>query len=301
MVKEEDIQEEEAILEEEEAIEEVIEDEVPDEEPQDEEPSEEDTEDEESDEEEDEDIISLGDEVVNEPDPEEKKAPRWVKDLRKQQKALLKENKELKAKMEQAQTAPQQQEEIKLGKEPELEDFDYDTDKYKAALSKHFEDKRKYEIQEAERQQAQEEHKKALQERMESYNKKKSSLKVRDFEEAEQAVVESLSLVQQDIILDGAENPALLVYALGRSKAKSEALAKIKNPVKFAFEVAKIEANLKVTSRKSKPAPEGKLSTSGKGIAVDDKLKKLEKEAMATGDMNKLLAYERQLKRKKQQ
>ena len=299
MVKEEDIQEEEAILEEEEAIEEVIEDEVPDEEPDEgEEQSEEDEESE--DEEEDEDIISLGDEVVNEPDPEEKKAPRWVKDLRKQQKALLKENKELKAKMEQAQTAPKQ-EEIKLGKEPELEDFDYDTDKYKAALSKHFEDKRKYEAQEAERQQAQEEHKKALQERMESYNKKKSSLKVRDFEEAEQAVVESLSLVQQDIILDGAENPALLVYALGRSKAKSEALAKIKNPVKFAFEVAKIEANLKVTSRKSKPAPEGKLSTSGKGIAVDDKLRKLEKEAMATGDMNKLLAYERQLKRKKQQ
>jgi len=298
MVKEyeEDIQEE--ILEEEEAIEEVIEDELPDEEPDEEGSSEE--EDEPEDEEEDEDIISLGDEVVNEPDPEEKKAPRWVKDLRKQQKALLKENKELKAKMEQAQTAPQQ-EEIKLGKEPELEDFDYDTDKYKAALSKHFEDKRKYEIQEAERQQAQEEHKKALQERMESYNKKKSSLKVRDFEEAEQAVVESLSLIQQDIILDGAENPALLVYALGRSKAKSEALAKIKNPVKFAFEVAKIEANLKVTSRKSKPAPEGKLSTSGKGIAVDDKLKKLEKEAMATGDMNKLLAYERQLKRKKQQ
>jgi len=50
-----------------------------------------------------------------------------------------------------------------------------------------------------------------------------------------------LDPVQQDIILQAAQNPALAVYALGKSKDKAKELASIKDPVKFAFALGKLE------------------------------------------------------------
>lgn len=283
--EEEDIQEE--ILEEE-TTEEVIEDEVPDEEEEvitedDEEPDEE----EEGESEEEEDIISLGDEVVNEPDPEEKKAPKWVKDLRKQNKELQRQLKEVKAKAEVPAEQP-----VAPTKKPTLEDADYDSEKYEAQLAEYIRN-------EAKVAQEQEETQKAFQRSLDAYNEKKTSLKVRDYDEAEQAITESFSVVQQNVILQTAENSALLVYALGKSKTKTEALAKIQDPAKLAYELGKLESQLKVSKRKVASAPERKVSTGGKGVSMDGQLKKLEADAMRTGDMSKLLAYERKLKRKK--
>ena len=93
-------------------------------------------------------------------------------------------------------------------------------------------------------------------------------------------------------MLQGADNPALVVYALGKNPKKAQELASIKDPVKFAFAVAKLEKDLKVTNRRAAPPPERVVSGTGRvSGAVDSTLERLREEASKSGDMTKVLAY----------
>ena len=68
--------------------------------------------------------------------------------------------------------------------------------------------------------------------------------------------------------------------------------------MKFAFAVAKLETQLKVTNRKAAAAPERTISTGGGRISgsVDSTLDRLREEALKTGDMSKVMAYKRSKK-----
>jgi hypothetical protein len=99
-------------------------------------------------------------------------------------------------------------------------------------------------------------------------------------------------------MIAGADNPALLVYALGKHPAKAKELAAIKDPVKFAFAVAKLETQMKTTSRPraAPPPPETPLqSTAPSRSATNATLERLEQEALRTGNRTKVAAYRRQL------
>lgn len=229
------------------------------------------------------------------PAPEEKATPKWVKDLRRQQRELQRENRELKAKLQ----APAI--EIKAtdpGKKPKLEDHDYDADAYEAAIDAWHAKKKAHDAEVAKAEAAQKEQAAAWQAKLDNYGKLKGELKVRDFEESEHAVQELFNVTQQGIMLQGAENPALVVYALGKSPNKAKELASINDPVKFAFAVAKLESNLKVTDRKaSPPPPEKTVRGSGPvGSGADSTLERLRAEADKTGDRSKVSAYLRQRK-----
>ena len=130
---------------------------------------------------------------------------------------------------------------------------------------------------------------------MEGYTKARDTLKVRDFEDAEAVTGDALSNVQQGIIISGADNPALVVYALGKNPKRAKELAGITDPVQFAFAIAKLETQLKIQSKKTPPPPEksvrgGSAPVSG---AVDSTLERLRDEAARTGDMSKVIAYKR--------
>lgn len=220
-------------------------------------------------------------------------APQWVKDLRK-------ENRELKKQLKSnPDTTKKVDEDLTLGEKPKLEQYAYDEDQYAEALDIWYDrkakvDKRKAEV-EAEQLKAQEQ----IEAVVNSYNEKKQKLKVRDFEEAESELVDKLSVQQQGLILEGADDPALVVYALGKNKARLEELAKITNPAKFAFAVAKLETQMKTSTRKAAVAPEktiaGNGSTSG---TADTTLDRLRKEAEKTGDYSKVVQYKRKQKNK---
>jgi len=113
-------------------------------------------------------------------------------------------------------------------------------------------------------------------------------------------VQEVLSVTQQGILLQGSDNSALLVYALGKNPKRAKELSEIKDPVKFAFAVSKLESQLKVT-KKTAPPPEktppsgGARSTGGS----DEVLENLRAKAERTGDYTQILAYKRQLQSKK--
>jgi len=242
---------------------------------------------------EDEVVVSIGEEP---PPPEEQaRAPDWVRELRKSHRDLQRRNRELEEKARSVAVEQKPQ----VGKKPTLEDLDYDAERYEAALSSWYDQKRRADEIEGKAREAAAAQDRAWQAKLDSYGKAKAELKVRDFEDAEHFAQETFSVTQQGVMLQGAENPALVIYALGKNPTKAKELSSISDPVKFAFAVAKLEAQLKVTPRKAPPAPErtvrGTAPVSG---TVDSALERLRDEAARTGDMSKVMAYRRQQKAK---
>jgi hypothetical protein len=58
---------------------------------------------------------------------------------------------------------------------------------------------------------------KAWQGKLNSYAKARASLKVHDYEDAEAVALEAFSITQQGIVIQGSDNPALIIYALGKN------------------------------------------------------------------------------------
>lgn len=88
--------------------------------------------------EEDEVTVSIGEE----PDPqaeEERKAPQWVRELRKADREKTRRIKELEAKL----STPTETKPAQLGPKPKIEAYDYDAEKFEAALTQWYETKRR--------------------------------------------------------------------------------------------------------------------------------------------------------------
>jgi hypothetical protein len=237
-------------------------------------------------------IVSIGEEA---PPPEEQThAPEWVRELRKTNRELQRQNRELQGKL---QTAPTETKPVVLGKKPSLEEHDYDADKFEVALADWF-DRKRYADDANTKQQAEVmTQQKAWQSKLDGYGKARAELRVKDFEEAEAVAQELFNITQQGVVLQGADNPALVIYALGKNPKKAKELSDIKDPVKFAFAVAKLEKELKVTNRRAAPPPERIVSGTGRvSGAVDSTLERLREEASRTGNMTKVIQY-KQLKR----
>lgn len=245
--------------------------------------------------------INLGDE--QEPEPEEefngKPAPQWVKDLRVEAKESKRKIKELEERLKQKDQPVQQQE---LGEKPTLEGCGYDSDQFEVELLEWNERKRQHDEQAKKQQEEQEQVQKGWEEKLQSYEAKKSILKqkAKDFDDAEQTVRDVLDVNQQGIVIYS-EKPELLVYNLGHNPEKAKQLAAIKNPLEFAFQIGKLEARIdaqmKTQTRKPQTNPERKPSGSAPLATTDAKLAALEKEAERTGDRTKLIAYKKSLKK----
>ena len=244
---------------------------------------------------EDEVTVTIGDAPPQEAPAPEERDPKLVNKLRKllreQERKVREYETKLKAAAPPVENAPPA-----LGAKPKLEDLDYDADKYEAALAAWFERKRIADEHAQKQKQAEETQRQAWQARLDGYAKAKASLRVRDYEEAEHAVTDALDVTQQGIIVSGAENPALVTYALGKDSAKLAELRAITDPVKFAFAVAKLETQLKVNPKAKPPAPEQTPKGSAPKSTVDSTLERLRDEAQRTGNADKLLAYKRQLR-----
>lgn len=231
-------------------------------------------------------IISIGGE---EPE-EQEKAPDWVRELRKKNREDQRRIKELEAKLEQKDVPNK----VVLGKKPILEDFDYDAEQFEAALESWFDRKRAADKEVAKAESEKKEQEEAWQAKLDDYDKSKATLKVDDYEDAEISVQDTFDVTQQGIMIQGAENPGHVVYALGKNDKKARELAAIKDPVKFAFAIAKLETQLKVSERKKPPAPEKKITGTGSSSgSVDSTLERLRADAEKTGDYSEVAEYKR--------
>jgi hypothetical protein len=242
-------------------------------------------------EESDEVVVSIGEEAP--PAEEERRAPEWVRELRKQNREKERRIRELEAKLQ--TTAQSENKPAALGPKPKLDDFDYDADRFEQALDAWHERKRQHDLEAEKARQAEQTQQQAWQAKLDGYSKAKAELKVRDYEDAEATAQEVFNVTQQGVILQGADNPALVIYALGKNPKKAADLAKINDPVKFAFAVAKLEKELKVTNRRAAPAPERVIQGTGRvSGAVDSTLERLREEAARTGNMTKVIQYKAQ-------
>lgn len=232
-----------------------------------------------------EDIVTIGEETP--PQQESKEAPEWVKDLRKKNREDQKKIKELERKLQETQ-GNGENEPVKELKKPTLAECDYDNDVYEQKLDEFYANKREVEEQQKTVQQS-------WNQKLEGYSNKKKELKVKDFDDAEDIVKDTLTETQQGIILQGATNPALVVYALGKNEQKAKELAQITDPIQFAFEVAKLETQMKVTKRTPSTTPESTIvgDKSISGGSHEKNLNKLRAAARKKGDFSEVLAYKR--------
>jgi hypothetical protein len=240
-----------------------------------------------------EDVVTIAGESPA-PEEEEKQAPEWVRNLRKNYRELQREKRELEERLKAVSPATEQSP-VTPGKKPTLEDCDYDSDKFENELAGWFERKRQSEEAEAKYRAKQQEEQQTWQKKLETYTQSKTGLKVSDFQDAEDTVLETLSVTQQGIILQGAQNPAVMVYALGKNPNKAKELAGITDPVQFAFAVAKLETQLSV-QKKQAPPPEKRINGNGSLGTSNAQLDRLREEAARSGDFTKVLAFKRQLK-----
>lgn len=242
-------------------------------------------------------IISIdGESLPPNEEEESTAAPEWVKDLRhshKEQQRKIKALEEENAKLKPKDTVPV------LEPKPTLESCAFDDEEFEQKLEVWFEQKNAVEAKAKEKELEEQKANESWNQRLTIYSDEKSKLKVKNFPEVEEVVKSSLSITQQGIILQGSDKAALVVYALGSNPKKLDELAKITDPVKFAFAIAHLETKLKVSDRKA-PAPErrvsGNSSTSG---AIDGELERLRAEAEKTGNYSKVHAYKQSIKNKK--
>lgn len=244
------------------------------------------------------DIISIGEEE-NETDKEEKeaeaKAPEWVRNLRKTTREQQKRIKELEQEVAKRNQTQNQEFDEQLPPKPNMADdgIDYDQDKYDEAMEQWRSKKQAIENRKKEAQQAQEQAQQEWQAQVQGYEEKKKQLKVKDFDEAEDNVKNTLNVVQQAIIIKGAANPEQVIYALGKNPSKAKELANINDPIKFAFAVANLERGI-VVKKREVPKPETTVkSSAASSTAVEYQLDRLREEARKTGDMSKLLDFKR--------
>ncbi len=235
-------------------------------------------------------VVTIGDEKP-EPDEVPASAPQWVKDLRKENREL---KKRLKASGSDAGT-PQRK---ALGPKPKLADADYDEAKHEAALDAWYEAKREAEKAERDATDAQTAQQREWDARLQAHTKAKGALKVKDYDAAEEAVFEELDQTQQGILIGGCGNSALVVLALKQNSKELKRLAAIKDPVKYTFELAKLETKLKTTKRRPATAPEGSVERSNTGgvRTSEAALDKLRAQAEKTGDYSKVHEYRRKMR-----
>lgn len=246
-------------------------------------------------------VVTIAGEKPAEEEEDQAAAPAWVKDLRKQHREAQKELRELRAQVN--KPAADKQLPV-LGKKPTMDDpdIDYDADKFEEKLTAWHEAKRKIDEEQVKAQQQEQEQKKAWSAKLESYAEAKSKLKVKDYDDAEAVVMDMFDQTQQGIIIDVMDNPAHVVYALGKNRSIAEKMAAIKNPTKFLREMSRLEdTKLKVQSKKAAPPPEktitgtGRVSNSG---GSDAHLERLRADAEKTGDYSKVTQYRRKQKEK---
>jgi hypothetical protein len=87
------------------------------------------------------------------------------------------------------------------------------------------------------------------------------------------------------MLLDVADDSALLAYALGTNPETLRKVANIKSDAKFIKELAKIEMNIKPQQKRAAPPPERTISGSGRtpGASASN-LDALYQKAQKSGD-----------------
>ena len=191
---------------------------------------------------------------------------------------------------------------IEVGPKPDLwEDCEGDQDKFEAALDEWKAKKAKADEQEEKAQEKNRRIQDAYTNDVNAYQARKAELRISDDDLA--PVTAALTLEQQAVAIQAANDPAALAVALSKSPARLAELAKIDNPWKLAAAIARMEGKVKVQTNKKAPAPNraerGSASISDSAGGLQAKIDKLEaawEKAGGTGDRTEIQRLKRELR-----
>lgn len=243
-------------------------------------------EDENEQEEEGEEVVGFADDPVDPPADTD-----LVKHLRQQ-------IRERDKRLSEAQRAAPAEEPVVVGDRPKMADFDYDEERFDEAIDAWDERRRAAEKQEQARSTQKQRQEEEWGKTVRSYADKKAALRYPDVQVAEETAFAALSPTAQALIAKHADNPALFIYAAGKSPTKLAELARIDSegdPFAIVKAVTKMEATLQ-TTRKAPRAPDPDTPARGRVVAAgsaDKQLAKLEAEAEKTGKRDKVIAFKR--------
>lgn len=180
---------------------------------------------------------------------------------------------------------------IELGPKPTLESCDWIDEKYEAELDAWKDRERAHKDQQAKANAEREAADKRGREIFGRYEEQARRMPVRDFDAAQQLVVDKLGQNRFGYIVAGAKDPAKLVYALAQHPGRLDALAKEEIDARFTFAAAALEKDMKVATRKP-PAPETvERGSAPMSRGVDKVEQRLEEKAARTGDRSELIRY----------
>ena len=229
-----------------------------------------------------------------------------IKQLRQRERDLARENAELKRGAA-PKTPPDP------GKKPDLwEDCEGDPERYDREYDAWKDRKRAVEDFGRRQSEAQDARNHAFERTVATYRGKAAQLGVPDFANVETVVNSALPELLRNAVLQYADDPAKVVYALGKHPARLNALIAEGDPeaggdpIKFIIGIRDLERNLKVVNRRKPPEPEAETIQRGSAplsggmtqASYDKKLVELEKKASSTGQRNEILAFKRQHKGK---
>lgn len=230
-------------------------------------------------------------EVEQEPKQEESSV---IRDMRKQLREKERKLKELESK----QSAPREEQAQDPGEMPDIEQFDYDGERYKAAVHKWHADKLKFDRANAANEAKQTEVLSKYQSALTEY--KANAAKIKDFDQAEQDVAGVLSVDQQNTLLLKAPKEAhRIVLALSRNPDRLERLASIKDPVDFGIELGKLQALAQSAPRPKAKSVKAEREIKGHSGTSVQSLDRLKKAAQESGDYTAYYAAKRLASAKK--
>lgn len=178
-----------------------------------------------------------------------------------------------------------------LSSKPTFESCDGDPQKLEKELDEWHAKKAELDSKKAEAERQEKQRAETWQTKLNSYGDKKKALNVQDYDDVEEAVLDTLNVTQQGVLIDSTDNPAAVLYAIGKRPELLKELAGETNPVKFAAKLARLESTMTITKRKPGIPPEEVPEGSGKPKGGVDQLEKLREEAARTGDYSKVTAY----------
>jgi len=245
--------------------------------------------------------------TIGEPEPltaaqiadlSEEKLPK-IKEFRKALRDTSRKNKELEARIKELEAPIEHAGSQSFRKEeiiPTLEACGYDEDMFREQLLAYSDIQHNKKAAALKQEIENEKNQQEWAVRYEKYKDERSKLKVQDYEDVEQDVIDKLTIPQQELILRYGKKPAEIVYALGKTPAKLDELSAIRDPIEFALKLKEVELQINVKKVQTKPEStvitSSSAGTSGAGNAH---LEKLREKAQETGDYTAVVAYKRQL------
>lgn len=235
--------------------------------------------------------VFFEDEEPQHPAPKDSAA--WAR-LRKSEAEAKRKAAELERKL---QSVSQPTGAVDPGEEPTLESAGWDPEKFKAEHREYLKRVAQKEAADAERSKQIQAQQQAARTLVDNYNARRAVLapRVVGYEDAEKAVIAMLSDERQDVLLKVADDPAKLVYTLGRNMVELEALARETDRDRFVAKLKKLEAKI-VEKKRGTPPPPPEESVRGTGVPgpAGSTLERLRAEAAKTGDYSKVNAWKRE-------